>query len=377
MNALKFIKAQSKSADSTEALREISSQFGSEKKAAVVLFCSPSYQLDILGREIKRAFQCPVMCCTTSGEVGPSGYEQHCLVGFCVISDEFDMYVHQIPRLSNFNDDSLTPLTESIKEQHARSQARMPTARAFGFLLIDGLSVKEELVTASLFAALDGLPIVGGSAGDDLKFERTFVYHDGQFVSDAACIGVVVTSHPFEVFKTQHFVPTKMKLVVTGADPEKRIVSSFNGRSAALEYARCVGVAESELRPEVFSCHPVMLKIGGELFVRSIQKRNDDGSLSFYCAIEKGVVLTLGTGVNMLENLEAALVDIETRVNPGIILGCECILRRLEVVDKQIVAAVGEIMARHNVIGFHTYGEQINAVHVNQTFTGVAIGEWA
>ena len=31
-------------------------------------------------------------------------------------------------------------------------------------------------------------------------------------------------------------------------------------------------------------------------------------------------------------------------------------------------------MAKNNVIGFATYGEQFNAMHVNQTFTGVAIG---
>lgn len=376
MNSLKIMKAQSKLPDATEAMKDICNQLGSSKKAAIVLFCSPSYQLDILGKEIKNSFDCPVMCCTTSGEVGPSGYEQHCIVGFCVISDVFDLYLHQIPNLSSFDGGSLTHLTESFRDQLAHSQARMLTARAFGFLLIDGLSVKEEEVTANLFAALDGIPLVGGSAGDDLKFERTFVYHDGQFVSDAACIGIVVTSHPFEVFKTQHFIPTQQKLVVTDADPARRIVYSLNGRRAAQEYARCVGVKESDLLPEIFSRHPVMLRIGGELFVRAIQKCNEDGSLSFYCAIEKGVVLTMGTGINMLENLESAFVDIESRVNPQVILGCECILRRLEVVDKQIVEAVGEIMARHNVIGFHTYGEQINAVHVNQTFTGVAIGEW-
>jgi len=28
----------------------------------------------------------------------------------------------------------------------------------------------------------------------------------------------------------------------------------------------------------------------------------------------------------------------------------------------------------HNVIGFSTYGEQINGLHLNHTFTGVAIG---
>jgi hypothetical protein len=30
-------------------------------------------------------------------------------------------------------------------------------------------------------------------------------------------------------------------------------------------------------------------------------------------------------------------------------------------------------MANNRVVGFSTYGEQINSMHVNQTMTGVAI----
>jgi hypothetical protein len=31
-------------------------------------------------------------------------------------------------------------------------------------------------------------------------------------------------------------------------------------------------------------------------------------------------------------------------------------------------------MAQNRVFGFSTYGEQYNGLHLNQTFTGVAIG---
>jgi hypothetical protein len=34
---------------------------------------------------------------------------------------------------------------------------------------------------------------------------------------------------------------------------------------------------------------------------------------------------------------------------------------------------VGRLLATNKIIGLSTYGEQINSVHVNQTFTGVAI----
>jgi hypothetical protein len=35
---------------------------------------------------------------------------------------------------------------------------------------------------------------------------------------------------------------------------------------------------------------------------------------------------------------------------------------------------VGELFQRNNTVGFSTYGEQYGGVHVNQTFTGIAIG---
>ena len=38
------------------------------------------------------------------------------------------------------------------------------------------------------------------------------------------------------------------------------------------------------------------------------------------------------------------------------------------------VGTFGELLAENQVVGFTTYGEQFNGMHVNQTFTGVALG---
>jgi hypothetical protein len=58
---------------------------------------------------------------------------------------------------------------------------------------------------------------------------------------------------------------------------------------------------------------------------------------------------------------------------PTLIIGCDCILRRLEMEAQGIDDSVGRLMADSKVIGFSTYGEQFNSIHVNQTFTGIAI----
>ena len=101
----------------------------------------------------------------------------------------------------------------------------------------------------------------------------------------------------------------------------------------------------------------------------------DDGSIQFACAIEEGIVLTIARGLDMVSNLEEAFAAVRARVGvPSLILGCDCILRLLEAQELGIQARIGEIMMANNVVGFATYGEQYNSMHVNQTFTGVAIG---
>ena len=131
----------------------------------------------------------------------------------------------------------------------------------------------------------------------------------------------------------------------------------------------------SQLNPLVFSANPIVVKIGGADFVRSIQKVNPDGSLTFFCAIDEGIVFNIAKGVDLVDNLNTLFDDIEQRIGPPrVVIGCDCILRRLELRQNGAIDKVSAILRRHNVIGFSGYGEQFRGMHVNQTFTGIAIG---
>jgi hypothetical protein len=117
-----------------------------------------------------------------------------------------------------------------------------------------------------------------------------------------------------------------------------------------------------------------MLRIGNDYYVRSIFNVEPDGSLKFLCAIDTGLVLTIGQGNSAFESLNNDLLKMKKDIgDPVVILGCDCILRRLEMEAHGIDDNIGKLMAENKVVGFSTYGEQINSVHVNQTFTGIAI----
>jgi hypothetical protein len=230
-------------------------------------------------------------------------------------------------------------------------------------------------VASYIHSQFQDLPIIGGSAGDDLRYRETKIYADGTFISNAASLTLIETLYPFIVFKTQHFKPTTLKMVITEADPARRIVHEINAEPAADEYARIVGIPVTDLNPGIFSKHPLMIRIADNWQVRSIKSVNDDKSLAFYCAIDKGLVLTLADGVDLIDSLKKELNRLTWAVpDHQLIIGYDCVLRRLEVMERDLSDEFSALLSPTKFIGFSTYGEQFNSVHVNQTLTGVIIG---
>src|SRR5690606_25346758 len=136
------------------------------------------------------------------------------------------------------------------------------------------------------------IPHLGGSAGDDNHLTDTYVYYDGTFRIGAAIVVLINTWLDFEVFTTHHMLPRSDKLVVTMADSNARRVYELSAEPAAEEYARLIGVDVADLNHALFAAHPLAVRINEHYYVRSIQKVNDDLSLTFYCAVENGIVLT-------------------------------------------------------------------------------------
>jgi hypothetical protein len=371
-----ILTSQSRAADPRQAAQEFHASVTQPDTALVVFFCSSEYDLDALAREMDRLFAgVQVVGCTTAGEIGPVGYCQHSISGASFPAGSCTAVTGHLDRLQQFG---LTQGQSFVQDLRQRLETQAPTANpqnSFAFLLIDGLSVREEPVTRALQYSLGKLPLFGGSAGDGQRFARTHVYHDGRFHSDSAVLILMTTSLPFKIFMTQHFVSGDEKLVVTETDTANRIVKEINGRPAAQEYARVMGIDARGLEPAHFAASPVVVLIDGVEYVRSIQKANPDGSLTFYCAIEEGLVFRVAHGLDLVKNLEQTFDRIRAEIGPPqLVLSCDCILRNLEICQCGLKDRVGEIFRNNNTVGFSTYGEQFRGVHVNQTLTGIAIG---
>ncbi len=370
-------RGQSCATDARAAAREFHAAVAQPDMALVVFFCSGQYDLGALASELNRLFAgVQVVGCTTAGEFGPAGYRDRSISGASFPAASFAASSGRLRALQRFEIGQAQFLARELVRTLDRIEPAAAPANTFALMLIDGLSVREEAVTRALRASLGNIQWVGGSAGDGLRFGKSYVYFDDRFHDDSAVVVLVTTPVPFTTFKTQHFVPTSERVVITAADAEHRIVIEIDGWPAAKAYAELVGASVTSLDPRSFSAQPMVVVIDGTNYVRSIQKANSDGSLTFFCAIEEGMVLRLAQGVNLVEDLEHAFAEIQTAIGqPQAIIGCDCVLRKLEIAERGLVERVEAVFRANNVVGFNGYGEQYGGVHINQTLTGIAIGD--
>ncbi len=359
-----------------DAVAELQQKFaGRDLQHIVAFFC---YQRDpaALSAALTVAFPgVPITGCSTAGEITPDGMVEGGIVLVGFPRDGFRIHTGLIENIDAFSVERATQIVRNLKQQVVNGSAHRRSDRTFALLMIDGMSNAEETLVAAIHWAMDDVQLVGGSAGDNLAFERTSLIYDGRPVNRAAILMMIETDVEFRVFKTQNFEPTPVKLVVTAADTENRIVYELNAEPAALEYASATGLMPDDLGPFSFASYPLVVKVGGDYFCRSIRNMNPDGSLSFFCAIDEGLVFTVARPQDMIRSTTETLDEIEQSLGGiDLVLGFDCILRRLDAENRQIRRELNQLYGRYSVVGFHTYGEQFNAMHLNQTLTGIAFG---
>ena len=372
----RLVACTTRANDPKAAVAELAAGVDGRKLAGGLLFCSQRYPRDELARELARALPgVPLVGCTSAGELTDRGYDTDTalLIGFP--AESFSMAALRFDDLDNFDPEAaqgaIRQLVAGARLDHGVDEDVHQVALFF----VDGLSHREELLTMTAQHALGDVKLIGGSSGDELAFADTAVLHDGEFHSDAAVIAVLTSRRPMHVFCANHYRPGPAKMVITEADPETRTVYEINAAPAAEEYLRLAGSPSEKLDAHFFAAHPPMVRTGGQYHVRSIQSANADGSLTFYCAIDTGVVLTIGEAVDRIAWTRELLANAGAKVGEvDHIIGFDCVLNRVDAEDRQISRELSALYVENNVLGFSTYGEQFLAAHMNQTFSGLAIG---
>ncbi|PCI33970.1 MAG: FIST domain containing protein [Alphaproteobacteria bacterium] len=366
--------------DEQQAVRELFGQLCEEGNdpALCLFFCSPRYDLGKLKKEFSQYFaDIPMVGCTTAGEITPIGYLEDSITAIAFSKDSFQIITHCIDHIGQIKlqdcIDSSAALVADLKQQIPQANGH----NTFAFMLIDGLSNAEEMVTAAIGSQLGDIPLIGGSTADDWDLKETSIFYDGQFKRDMAIVILVHTDLPFQVHYTHHYVAGDAKAVITEADSVNRVVSEINGLPATQEYARLCGIDESELNISVCSNHPILMKIGGKHYSRGVvEVCHDTQSIRFACAIDKGVVCTIARPSEPTENTRRMFQQIRDEIGPvQLVLGCDCAARKMICEEQGIMEEMSEIYKENNVVGFATFGEQYHTIHMNNSFCCIAIGK--
>ncbi len=369
------VRGRSRARDAAQAIDEITADWGDVSPDLLLVFSSTSQDAGAIAKELQSRFPNAQMAgCSTAGEYLDGHAANDSVVVMGLVTPRIRWALACVEGLADCDqsvDDAVSQMFHTLD----LDPELLDPATAFCMVFFDGLSMREETVVSKMADALEGVALVGGSAGDDLKFVSTQVVFNGIARSDAAVMVLGHTDRRFEIIKHQHFTADRTGLVVTKADPDARRVYELNGRPAHVAYSEALGRSAEEVDADFCFLHPLTFGVEGELYVRSIRQIEPDGSLVFYCAVEEGMVLDIGGHEDMenalrrdLETLHKSLGDAE------VFIYWNCILRGLEARGEDLCPALSKhlrALSDHS-IGFDTYGEQLNGLHINQTLVGLA-----
>lgn len=287
----------------------------------------------------------------------------------------------------------------SVAEE-VKKNAKMPL-RTF-IMLPDVLTGNgAEIVRGALDVLGENFPLVGGAAGDDFVFEKTYQYCDGEVVSGAVAGVGLSGNFTFGMGVRHGWIPIGPPMKVTKS--EGAIIYTLDNRPAISIYEDYFGDKAEELRKEPLArmaiTYPLGIKIPDldEYLIRDPITVDAAGAITCAAEIPEGseIRLMIGSKEKAIEAAEEAakkvMRDFESeKARPKFVLMFNCIAREKlfqqrahEEIDA-ITAIIGKDVP---VLGFYTYGEQaplggetknpklIQSRFYNETVVILAVGE--
>ena len=365
---MKMMIAQSDNSQAKIAVTELKNTLNASNIKAITFFASSIYEPNELIQAFNENFpNIDVFGCSTAGEIITGKISSNSIVAMAFTDAIFeDFKIEVIDNLTSNCD--IMPAVKSFETYYSSPLSNLDYSKYFGLIYIDGLSKREEVLLDKL-GDVTNVIFIGGSAGDDMKFQTTYIYANKKCYDNAAVLVLVKSKVPFAFKKIQSFTETGHKVVATKVDEAKRFVMEFDNRPAIEVYCEKLNIPISAA-DDNFLEYPIGLMIDGQPYVRSIRGLVDNSIIELYCSVKEGMELSiLRTSNDIVEKTKIAMNNImEEHKNISGMIVFNCKLRFLELRAKNRLDDYGQIFDKFPTIGFNTYGEAFIG-HVNQTAT--------
>jgi hypothetical protein len=376
------------SLDAIEAGREAASAamkaLVGEPPALVVVYTTPRYELPALLQGIRSVTGSALLIgATGSGEIVQGQYMGFG-AGVGVLALTAGPYRFGVASASNIRD-NLDQAGQTIART-SRSEAG-PSPYSAILVLADALSGDlQQLVQGVYRITGPKVPMVGGAAGDELKFIRTFVFHNDQVVEEGAVALWIASDWPLHVVTRHGWQPVGVPMLVTRAEGTE--IMEIGGRPAALPYEEQLGLEPGQLSIDKFwdtsLYHPFgLLQPDGSTIIRVARTKTEQGTLRIQgCVPPSGsaVQVMSGTADSLLDIVgEVACAAISDHPDPGVLLAFSCAARatifgkRTHEESSRLQAAAEDVPT----FGIYCCGEFSRTVGVlgthNATLTALAL----
>jgi len=363
---------------STEgAVAELHAILGGDRPALVLFFHSPGHPASVVASLAQAAFPGAVTAgCSTMGEICDGQFVRGGMVAMA-FSGAARVAAEGIADLSPWRFEQGAALVGRLCAGLGCTPAQLRPDRHLLLTLLDGLSGSDELLLTAIMDAVPGLPLVGGCAADDERFEATWTFLDGQAGCGGAVVLLVEPGVPFVPFALHHYRPTGQRVVVTCADPARRLVLELDGWPAVDAYARLCGLPAERFaeRPDLLLGQAVQfgVRTGDTRFVRGVMTARGD-ALVLAGAVEEGEILEVMEATDLVESTREGLAGVLDTLGAPVaaLLLFSCGGRFHAAERAGELEPLAQAMAVAPVAGMSTYGEHFGSLLLNYTLTGVA-----
>jgi hypothetical protein len=347
--------------------------------ALTMVFASAAHDLALLGSELAARGVRRVVGASTGRIISVQGFEPHGIAGFHLPSGRFATADTVLDDVAAMGLPELRARVHQLRVELSGGPGAAFEHR-FALLLVDAEARCEERLAAVLGMELNGVPLIGGSAGD-LYFNplghppgsTRLLYHGGA-TRGAAILCLVASASPVIAYCHNHYMPSDKKFVITDADPARRVVREIDGRPALAVYAAACGFRRPPRESRDFAPFPLMIRIGGHYYARGMQRIYPDGALEFACALEPGLVVALAKPGDMIASLDELFAGMRRRIGaPELVIGVDCAARTAYMERQGLAKGIEALLRDHCVTGFSSLGEQFNTIHANNSFTCLGV----